>query len=133
MILPATVKHPLAFFRAAGAGNDGVFDWTWTQGCFAGSAISPMDIDAVVERNGNFLMFETKGIDVPIPHGQLITLKQFHALGCVTVMLIQGKISPEKTEVWFPGDKKELLVGQQETKNRVSSWYRWASANPYIK
>ena len=47
-----------------------------------------MDFDGVVERKGNFILFETKNLGVPIQEGQLRTLKAAHSLGCFTIVLI---------------------------------------------
>jgi hypothetical protein len=131
MSLPETIKHPFGFARSPSAGNDGIFDWSWTQGCFGQGRISPMDFDGVVERRGNFLLFETKDLDVPVPAGQLITLKSAHALGCFTVMLIHGKTEPEKAEIWYPGRAdKQHVVGKEAVRKKVGAWYSWADQNP---
>jgi hypothetical protein len=131
MSLPATIKHPDGFARSPSAGFDGVFDWSWTQGCFGNRRISPMDFDGVVERKGNFLVFETKDSGVPVPEGQMITLKTLHALGCFTVMLIHGKAEPESTEIWFPGStERQHLIGKEAVMQKVSAWYLWADQHP---
>jgi hypothetical protein len=131
MSLPATIKHPDGFARSPSAGFDGVFDWSWTDGCFGDTRISPMDFDGVIERKGNFLVFETKNLGVPVPKGQLITLKTAHALGCFTVMLIHGKTEPKSTEIWLPGSaKKQLLIGKEAAMQKVAAWYLWADQHP---
>jgi hypothetical protein len=129
--LPATIKHPNGFVQSPSAGFDGVFDWSWTDGCFGNTRISPMDFDGVVERRGNFLVFETKNLGVPVPDGQLITLKTAHALGCFTVMVIHGKAEPKTTEIWLPGSaKKQFLIGKEAVIQKVAAWYLWADKNP---
>jgi len=131
MNLPSTIKFPDTFNRSPSAGFDGVFDWSWTQGCFGETKIKPMDFDGVVERNGNFILFETKQPGVPIPQGQRITLVQAHSLGCFTVMVIYGKEKPEKFEMWYPGAKNTHDGhGLEAARERVSSWYAWANKNP---
>lgn len=131
MSFPSTIKHPAGFAHSPAAGFDGIFDWSWTDGCFGSGRITPMDFDGVVERKGNFLLFETKNLDVPIPKGQLYTLQAAHALGCFTIMLIHGKTSPERTEVWFSGSNaKQHLIGSEAVRQKVSSWYQWANNNP---
>lgn len=131
MNLPSTIKHPEGFRHSPAAGYDGVFDWSWTQGCFGEGRITPMDFDGVVERKGNFILFETKNLGVPIPQGQLFTLKAAHALGCFTVFLIHGKTSPETVEIWYPGvATKATIQGKQEAAERVAKWYEWANNNP---
>lgn len=131
MNLPTTIKHPAGFAHAPAAGFDGVFDWSWTDGCFGAGKITPMDFDGVVERKGNFLLFETKNLDVPIPKGQLYTLQAAHALGCFTIMLIHGKTSPERTEVWLPASPvRQHLIGKDAARLKVAGWYHWANNHP---
>ena len=127
MNLPTTINHPSTFFRSPSAGFDGVFDWSWTDGCFGDTRIRPMDFDGVVERKGQFIIFETKGVGVPIPKGQLYTLESIHRLGCFTVMLIYGKTKPESAEVWYPGTStRRLVVGIDPIQDIVRQWYAYA-------
>jgi len=125
--LPETIKHPDTFRRAAPAGFDGVFDWSWTSGCFGQTKITPMDIDGIVERRGQFLVFETKDIGVQIPQGQLFTLESMHRLGVFTIMIIHGKHRPEICHCWYPASTvKVTLHGTDEARAFVERWYRWA-------
>ena len=134
---PSSIKHPEAFTRSPGAAFDGLFDWEWTQGCFGGGKITPMDFDGVVERKGNFIIFETKDQGTPIPKGQLITLQKVHQLGVFTIMLIYGKSAPEQAQVWCPPDFKKGLVmtdfkpiDTARARKFVSDWYDYADSNP---
>lgn len=130
MSMPDTIRNPERFLEAGAAGFDGVFDWSWTHGCFGGK-ITPMDFDGVVERKGNFIIFETKDLNAPIPKGQLITLESAHKLGCITIMLIHGKDKPERGEIWYPGgDIKKEFSGVDEAKALVGRWYEYANKNP---
>jgi len=136
MNLPNTIKHPGGFLRSPAAGADGVFDWSWTHGCFGAGRITPMDFDGVVERKGNFILFETKNLGVPIPDGQMYTLQAAHRLGCFTIMLIHGKQAPEQIEVWYPpefGLEKGSHQGVEKAKRIVSRWYEYADKNPKNK
>jgi len=138
--LPDTIKHPKTFLDSPAAGFDGVFDWSWTKGCFGNGNITPMDFDGVVERKGNFIIFETKNIDTPIPDGQLYTLESAFKLNCFTIMFIEGKGKPEKAKVWcqpgFKGGKvmdSHLVVDDvQRLRQFVSDWYVFADNNPRI-
>lgn len=131
MNLPPTIKHPSGFNHSPAAGFDGVFDWSWTDGCFGSGKITPMDFDGVVERKGNFILFETKNVGVPIPKGQLYTLESAHALGCFTIMIIHGKTKPESAVIWLPGTKtRQDIIGLNAIKEKVSAWYSWANENP---
>ena len=126
--LPNTIRHPDTFRRAAPAGFDGVFDWSWTQGCFGETKITPMDLDGVVERRGQFLVFETKDVGVQIPQGQLYTLQAMHRMGAFTVMIIHGKREPEICHCWYPDSPlKVTLTGVNQARDFVARWYRWAN------
>jgi hypothetical protein len=125
--LPSTIRNPDTFRRAAPAGFDGVFDWSWTQGCFGQTKITPMDLDGIIERKGQFLLFETKDVGVQIPQGQLITLQSLHKLNVFTVMIIHGKELPEVSHCWYPNSKaKVTLNGANEAARFVSRWFLWA-------
>lgn len=131
MSLPNTIKHPAGFAHSPAAGNDGIFDWSWTQGCFGDGRITPMDFDGVVERKGNFILFETKDLGVPIPKGQMFTLESAHRLGCFAIFLIHGKLQPESCQIWYPGcDIREVVEGVDQIKAKVASWYSYADKNP---
>lgn len=86
-----------------------------------------MDFDGVVERRGQFIVFETKEPGTPVPIGQLYTLQALHRLGCFTVVIIWGKLEPEAAEVWYPGTTaKERLLGREAIRGVVQRWYDWA-------
>jgi hypothetical protein len=53
-------------------------------------SFQPMDFDAVIERNGHLLIFETKEHDKPIPTGQQITLQAAWRRGA-TIIHLSGK------------------------------------------
>ena len=46
------------------AGFDGQFDWDFLIPAFGNNGIKPSDIDCLIERNGRFLLFETKKLAV---------------------------------------------------------------------
>ena len=109
------------------AGYDGIFHWDWTKGCFGNTNITPMDLDALVERRGHFLVFETKEIGVPIPEGPRRALKALHAEGNKTILIIYGKKTPETAEIWYPSSfKQEKLEGLDSIRNAVIRWWNYA-------
>ena len=138
--LPSTINNSAAFAESPAAGYDGLFDWSWTQGCFGDNKISPMDFDGVIERHGNFLIIETKNPGCEIPKGQLITLESAHRLGVFTVLLVWGKTAPQTIQVWYPGNhrsdklrgQKSDVVATNTAKARaiVARWYEHANRNP---
>ena len=75
------ILFPERFNQAKPANFDGVFDWDFLKPAFAHTKIEPMDIDAIVERHGKVLIFETKAPDREISKGQKITLNPLLALG----------------------------------------------------
>ena len=81
MSLPKTIHSPDIFEKSPPCGFDGVFDWSWTEGCFGETSITPMDFDGVVERKGHFIIFETKKRGVVVPKGQLYTFESLLKLG----------------------------------------------------
>lgn len=138
--LPSTIKHHDAFNHSPACGFDGVFDWSFTQGCFGAGKITPMDFDGVIERKGNFLLFETKGLGVPIPKGQMITLESAYRLDCFTIVMIEGKSIVEKAMVWCqPGfsNSRKMTEHAMATPARMSqfcaSWFEYANSHPNKK
>lgn len=87
------IKYKETFDKMKPANYDGFFDWDFLLPAFKGTKIEPMDIDGVVERRGNILMFETKNIGIDIPLGQKITLETFIKLGKgkITIFVLYGK------------------------------------------
>lgn len=135
-MLPDTIKHHATFERSLPVGFDGAFDWSWTQGHLGNGKITPMDFDGVVERKGNFIVFETKGAMVPIPRGQLMTLEAAYRLGVFTILLIEGKTTPESAQAWCqPGFKNGMRMRQHVPTDSdrlgrfVGDWYDFANAN----
>ena len=97
----STIKHPNTFLRSLPPGFDGAFDWAWLIECFKGTKVTPSDIDAVVERKGFFLVFETKSPGVEVPIGQMITLRRLYEIGCFSICIIHGKTEPVSFEFWL--------------------------------
>jgi hypothetical protein len=125
---PKTIKNEKAFKESAPPGFDGIFDWSWVTGCFGDTKIMPMDIDGIVERKGNFLIFETKRIGTPVPRGQMITLNKLIEVGKMTVMIIYGKKLPERFTIIYPNGVKKDYIGLEKAKERVASWFRYADS-----
>lgn len=135
--LPPTIKHPEAFKNSPAAGFDGTFDWSWTEGCFGKTKITPMDFDGVVERKGNFIVFETKDKGLTVPQGQLITLGRFWERGGVTVLFVYGKMKLERCIYVLPRKSNRPspisgeLIGVEKAQDFVKKWYAHADNNPF--
>ena len=135
--LPPTVRSPEAFLKSLPANFDGTFDWSWTKGCFGETNISPTDFDGVVERHGNFLIFETKDVGVTVPQGQLRALKALWQRGGITLLFVYGKMKLERCTYILakkPNRKYMLkgnLIGVEEARNFVKKWYKYADTHRY--
>tara|TARA_Y100000310_G_scaffold343675_1_gene452412 strand:- start:1860 stop:2270 length:411 start_codon:yes stop_codon:yes gene_type:complete len=131
------IRDEKKFREAAAAGFDGIFDWDFLRAAWPSSKMAPMDIDAVVERWGHFLVFETKSSGVSIPRGQVITLEALVANGSFTVMVLWGKtveeikhfdvwslVDGEVTKTPIDGDANDVLQFAAE-------WFRRADNEGY--
>jgi hypothetical protein len=131
------IVFPERFKQAFPAGFDGVFDWDFLEPAFGGTKIMPMDIDAVVERKGRILLFETKADSKQIPVGQRITLETFLKIGkgLITVFIVYGKTPETITglEEWHFSTKKNSVMKKDFVScdsdyvmKRVTKWFKWA-------
>lgn len=131
MTMPSSILYPDAFNRSAPPAFDGVMDWSWMQACWANQNDKPMDFDAVKERNGEFLVVETKNIGARVPLGQTIAFQRLHAQGNWAVMLVWGKLHPEYGEFWFPNKAiKQAFTGIEQAQGLVRRWFLWADQKP---
>lgn len=127
------------FLESPPAGFDGIFDWAFLRGALP-RGIMPMDIDANIECNNNFLWFETKRPDIEIPKGQRLALKAHWENGH-TVIVTWGK-SPQKfvkAVIYGPDGQPMRKIVPQDGKtladaiyDEVQRWGVWADANPYF-
>ena len=129
--LPETIHSPELFMSSLPIGFDGVFDWSWTDACWANPKDKPMDIDMFKERKGHFLIAETKAEGVSIPKGQEIAFRRLHNLGVCTIMFIWGKPQPKSATAWYPSGKVAQLASVEEMQDFVRRWYSYAEANPF--
>lgn len=128
-----TINHPERFGRAKPAGFDGVFEWDFLLPAFAGTKITPMDIDCIIERNGQFLVFETKDNGAPIPRGQVITLETLAMTGLFTIVVLHAKTERDVNgwDIWRRGRNglvKKHREGDAEALMRFTrSWFHWTA------
>jgi hypothetical protein len=128
---------------------DGEFDWDFLLPAWSGTKIQPMDFDAVIERRGKFLIFETKTPGKSVEVGQSITLTKQWEYGA-TIFLVSGKAPAEINGLKiYPGTKfnQETPVGffdkirkrpigalpQADAFDviyRARCWMCWASGDP---
>jgi hypothetical protein len=114
------------------AGFDGQFHWDFLKGAF-GNKIMPMDLDGVTERNGRFLVFETKSESFAIPLGQKITLNALLRTGFFTIFYVVGKTPEEISylEVWH-GDHTHVVdpANWQSVYDYSARWFNYVNGLP---
>lgn len=85
----------------------GLRDYRWLGDALPGK-VAPMDVDFMLERNGQFLVVENKPGGAPIPMGQRITLKTLVRLGM------------EVWVAWEHEDGKHAEVGVMDKHGNVN-------------
>ena len=80
------------------------------------------DIDAMIERHGNFLVIENKHPSEEIPLGQLITLRALAKLPQFTVLVIHGYPPDEIVSFGFL-DGFQDVVDRQGIRDYVQAWW----------
>lgn len=129
--LPDTIRHKDAFMRNLPPSFDGVAHFDWMQACWDNPRDKPMDYDMVKERNGQFLLIETKEPGRNVPLGQVIAFERAHALGNTAIMFAWGKRAPEYGTFWFPNTTAAVhFQGVQQAQDLVRRWFRWADRKP---
>jgi len=123
--LPDTVYNKPLFIKNLPANFDGPFDWLWMKGCF-GDTIMPMDIDGMVERNGHFFAFETKGVGCMVPPPQQWTINALIKTRFFTVMVIWGDNAEDWT-VYYHNGMSRSGNGKEDAKEILSSWYNFVN------
>ncbi|MGH9249745.1 MAG: hypothetical protein ACRD0W_09565 [Acidimicrobiales bacterium] len=107
--------------------NSRAWDWAILKGCFGMTGIEPTDLDGLVERNGHYLLLETKdatehGLDV----GQHITFSGLARDKDFTVIIIYGlRNQPERLTIFHPGGGVDAAVptNLQDTRARITAWF----------
>ena len=116
-----TINNPEKFCAS-------LWDWACLDGCFGVTRIKPSDIDGIIERNGKFLVIETKLPGVEIPTGQDILLKALAAKEDFMVLCVWGYPGqPEKLVFWINGSP--LIIDPSTLANLrfiVSAWFQYA-------
>ncbi len=120
-----TIKNQTAFM-------DGIWDWGILSGCFGDTQIAPTDIDGFVERNGKFLILETKAPGVEVKTGQEIT---FNALvriaGAVVIVIWGNRGNPERIKVYSqkePKGKEYDNADMSTLRWLVKTWFQMADS-----
>ena len=111
--------------------------WNWDFISLPGK-LKPSDIDGLIERNGKFLVIETKHPNSKqIPKGQFITLKRLHDTGLFTIVIAYGENSnPTEMDIWYAKDPLFGTWGQctgrkpcnkEDVQRLVDWWFKKAN------
>lgn len=110
----------------------GVWDWAILDGCFGETRIKPTDIDGFVERNGCFLVLETKQPGARLPQGQEITFKRLvERAGAVVIVIWGERNTPNRLRVYsamHPDGKDIIDANGNLLRKYVSEWFKRADA-----
>lgn len=113
----------------------GVWDWQFLNECFRPTRIKVMDIDGFVERNGRFLVIETKRSGAEIPTGELISFRQLVKQGH-WVLIIWGYQKEPVHDLLLMTPSGEVRYSDEEKEtiqDIVHDWYRWADKQgPFV-
>lgn len=111
-----------------------VWDWSWLNGAFGGSLIRVSDIDGMVERRGNFLMFEGKKGGI-VSNGQSIMFDAWVRRGNALLVLHgmdhkdRDMIIVARGGLW-PVVASPVNGNRQTVRQLCNDWYWWANKNP---
>ena len=106
---------------------DSTWDWGFLKDCFGSTNIEPTDIDGFVERNGEFLVIETKLPNNKITTGQAIAFRAMVNIGRFAVILIWGKPGfPERVVTITGKGEVEHDPSIEKIKELVSKWFQYA-------
>jgi hypothetical protein len=109
------------------------WDWTFYNECFAPTRIRLTDIDGFVERQGNFLILETKRPGAILPEGQRIMFKRMAKTGLFTIFIIWGPTNiPQEIiqitqSIWTSPKKCNTAI----LKRMIREWFENASYSNY--
>ena len=133
-----TIRNVRSFLDCPPAAFDGMFHWAFLKGAFRDTKIMPMDWDAVVERNGHFLILETKHPGVVVPDGQLRALERAVCLPkSMSILILEGKklgdfVSMTLLRLGPDGQIIRLATpvrDQHEVWRQAARWYDWADGS----
>lgn len=104
----------------------GLRDYRWVSESLPGK-IAPMDLDAVLEKNGHVLILEMKPKGAPVPLGQRLTLKNFVRMGCDVWVIWGDGPTVEAGEMDRNGNVNFIAkLSIAKLKNKVTGWFKEA-------
>lgn len=116
------------------------WDWTPLNVCFVTARgqetkIRISDVDGEVERNGHFLVIETKRPNEALGIGQQRQLSAKVRRGDTVLLLVGNPNEPEA--MWFcrPNSERRELIkpcDMSDIVRYVKGWFLWADANGFV-
>ena len=106
----------------------GLWDWAILEGCFGNTKIMPTDIDGFVERNGYFLLLETKAPKVELKQGQVMAFERLSRTRVVTVMILWGRTNvPEEVQVFgWNATSIKMPCNLDKMRYLVKKWFDYS-------
>lgn len=107
---------------------ESLWDWACLDGCFGNGHIKPTDIDGLVERNGKFLVIETKLPNAEIKKGQEILFQKMVETGLFNVVIVWGRPGMPETIILMTREATRKYTNANiGTLREISEiWYKWA-------
>lgn len=104
------------------------FDW----------GIAPTDIDGLVERNGNYLLFECKRKGAEIPIGQQRLLRDLNERHGFTVFVVTGFTESTicELDVFWPRRVRHepyRNIRARVLLDKARQWFDWADGKPPVR
>jgi hypothetical protein len=125
--------------RSADGFRNSFWDWTPFNPCFItakGQAtnIKISDIDGSVERNGHFLIIETKRPNEEMKLGQKRYLRASVRRADTVILLVGNPNDPEFMWLARPNSDPKRIepCGINDVCRYVRGWFLWADANGFI-
>jgi hypothetical protein len=98
-------------------------DWTEFNECFAPSRIRISDVDGIVERKGEVLMFEVKRISATVPTGQVILYRTLARKGITVLVIHADMINDVPSERLKSGDEAMIAGLRPMLVQRVQTYH----------
>lgn len=102
-----------------------IWDWSFLNDCFGETKIRVTDVDGLIERNGHFLLIETKMPKQEIPVGQAILFEKFAREERHHVLIVWGyKNKPVAAQFW---GRPVMDADEQSLKAIIRRWFKYAN------
>lgn len=111
------IRNPLKFM-------DGFWNWDFINDVLPGRR-KVSDIDGITEYKGHFLVFETKGLGVPLPLAQQIMFESMQRTKKFTVVVVWGNRNQvDYMQVFYPnGNTTEKKAANNEILKSLAVWW----------